>query len=226
MTAARRRAVVAIDGPAGSGKSSTAQLVADELGFRHLDSGALYRAATWAALRSGEPQEGWTDKTILTAARTVRLRPAASSFVQVVSGDDATDAIRSAEVTSAVSRVARMPRVRQWVNAQLRQLALSSDVVVDGRDIGSTVFPDAALKIFLTADAEERARRRLRQRSGGGEPAADEVAAEARLITARDTRDAAQSGMALGAVVLDTTRLSEAQQVARIVALAKGVLAD
>lgn len=217
--------MIAIDGPAGSGKSSTARLVAEQLGFRHLDSGALYRAATWAALRSGKLQDGWTDETILAAARSVRLRPAASSFVQLVSNDDVSEAIRSAEVTGAVSRVARMSRVREWVNAKLREVAMGDNVVVDGRDIGSAVFPDAPLKIFLTAEAEERARRRLRQRSGAGEPAAVEVAAEMRLILARDASDAAQSSMASDAVLLDTTRLTQQQQVARIVVLARSVLA-
>src|SRR5688572_6766351 len=127
-------AVIAIDGPAASGKSSTAHWVAERLGFRHIDSGALYRAATAAALRR-QLGGGWTEDFVLAAAAGVRLVPNRTSFVAAI-GEDAIDAeIRDAGVTQHVSLVAKMPRVREWVNETVRQTARGADVVVDGRDI-------------------------------------------------------------------------------------------
>lgn len=173
--------IIAIDGPAASGKSSTASWVARELGFLHLDSGMLYRAET--ARRLG------------------------------------VEDLRSKEVTAAVSGVAQVPEVRALVNAELRRIAVTESVVVDGRDIGSAVFPDADLKIFLVADPWERARRRLHQRLG--RPAADdEIAEETRLLVERDASDATNTVQARDAVLIDTTYLTQEEQVQRIVALA------
>ena len=180
----RSKVVITIDGPAASGKSSTAAWVARELGFRHLDSGLLYRAET--ARRIGS-----------------------------------TD-LRSPEVTAAVSEVARVPAVRASVNAELRRIAETDDVVVDGRDIGCVVFPDAQLKIFLIADASERARRRLYQRLGRI-PADGEIAEEAQRLVERDARDAANTLQAPDAVLIDTTCLTQEDQVQRIVALASAI---
>jgi len=153
--------VVAIDGPAASGKSSTAQWVAEKLGVRHVDSGALYRAATAVALRGGRAPEEWTEDWVLERTAAVRLAPGANSFVPLLGGEAMDEELRGAEVTRHVSRVAKMPGVRAWVNGEVRQAAASHDVVVDGRDIGTAVFPDADIKIFLVADPWERARRRL-----------------------------------------------------------------
>lgn len=178
----RAKVVVVIDGPAASGKSSTAAWVAAELEFLHVDSGALYRAETARRL-------GISD-------------------------------IRSPDVTAAVSAVAQEPAVRDRVNAEVRRIAESDNVVVDGRDMGSVVFPDAQLKIFLIADPWERARRRLHQRLGRA--AADpEIAAETRELVARDARDATNTVQAREAVLIDTTYLTQAEQVQRIVALAR-----
>src|SRR5215208_1036209 len=156
--------VIAIDGPAASGKSSTAQWVARRLGYHHVDSGALYRAATAAQLTLATPAESWTEEEVCREARRITFVPSQGSFVPLIDGRPSDEQLRGAEVTRHVSRVARMPRVRDWVNAQVRETATSRDVVVDGRDIGTVVFPDANLKVFLIADPWERARRRLIQR--------------------------------------------------------------
>ncbi|MFP5355234.1 MAG: (d)CMP kinase [Gemmatimonadota bacterium] len=211
---------VAIDGPAASGKSSTAQWVATELGFRHVDSGALYRAATAAALRTGVPAAEWTPTWVLEQAQRVSLVPNETSFTPYLDGLPAAEEIRSPEVTRYVSLVAQMQVVRGWVNAQVREVARSHDVVCDGRDMGTAVFPDAELKVFLVADPWERARRRLVQRLGR-RPADDEIAAETDRLVQRDAADATQTVQAKDAVLIDTTYLTQEEQVERIVALAR-----
>jgi cytidylate kinase len=215
----RRTTVIAIDGPAASGKSSTAQMVADKLGFLHVDSGSLYRAATAAILRQeGDPLR-WTEQAVLDAARAVELRAARTSFYPVLDGRAIEEEIRGSDVTRHVSRVARMPRVREWVNEKVRGTANSRNVVVDGRDMGTAVFPDAELKIFLVADARERALRRLRQL---GTPTSEQLLDDETIrIKERDARDAKQTVPAEDAVTIDTTALTQAEQVAQIVALSK-----
>lgn len=213
---------IAIDGPAASGKSSTAKGVARALGYRHVDSGALYRAVTAARARRGGDSKSWTEDSVLEAAREVTLAPVEHGFIPLIDGDAADSEMRGEMVTGSVSLVARMPRVRQWVNAQVRRTAESNDVVVDGRDIGSVVFPDAQLKVFLVAEAEERARRRLKERAHR-EPTADEIIAETAAILRRDMMDAAQSAMALDAVRIDTTRMTQEEQMERIVEMARKV---
>jgi len=224
--------VIAIDGPAASGKSSTAALVAERLGWAHLDSGALYRALTLAALdrigdgsvRSGEE---WPVQRILALAEElpVRLVLSGAAFRPEVAGVDVEEAIRSARVTANVSAVAALPAVRAWVNARQREAvqAHPDGVVVDGRDIGTVVFPDAPLKVFLIATPEERARRRLSQR---GQPLDETlVARESAELSARDhadtSRPVAPLKSAHDAVLVDSTRLSLAQQVDHVVALAR-----
>ena len=214
--------VIAIDGPAASGKSSTAQWVAAELGFRHVDSGALYRAATAAALRSGVPPERWTADFVLEQGAAVSLAPTATSFTPTLGGAPLDEEIRGAEVTRHVSLVARMPRVRDWVNAQVQAVADGYDVVCDGRDMGTAVFPAADLKIFLLADPWERARRRLVQRLGR-RPSDAEIAEETDRLVHRDAADATQTVQAKDAVVIDTTYLTQPEQVERIVALARAI---
>ncbi len=148
------------------------------------------------------------------------MAPAESGFVPLLNGRPADDEIRGDAVTHRVSLVARMPGVREWVNTQVRNTARDYDVVVDGRDIGTVVFPDARLKIFLVADAEERARRRVLERTGR-EPTEEEIFDETARILLRDELDAAQSETAADAVVIDTTGLPQAEQTARIVELAR-----
>jgi cytidylate kinase len=219
-----RHYVIAIDGPAGSGKSSTSQWVAKRLGYRHVDSGALYRAATAVRTREGGPDfaDTWTEDEVLEGARRIIVRPTETSFETLIDGATADDEMRSGEVTRNVSRVARMPRVRDWVNEQVRLAAVANDVVVDGRDIGTAVFPEADLKIWLVADPWERARRRLIQ-TIGRHPSDDEIAEETDRLVQRDSRDATQSVQAPDAVLIDTTYLTQEDQVERIVALARAV---
>lgn len=216
-----RKIVVAIDGPAASGKSSTAQWVAQKLGFRHVDSGSLYRAVTAARLRAGGSPDEWSEPSVLAVARQVSLRPIEGGFIPLIRGEPADGEIRGGEVTREVSRVARMPGVRDWVNGEVRRAAAGSDVVVDGRDIGTVVFPDAQIKIFLVADPWERAKRRLVQRLSR-RPTDAEIAEETERLVQRDARDSMQTVQARDAILIDTTYLTQADQVERIVALAKG----
>jgi len=217
------RAAIAIDGPAASGKSSTAKAVARELGYRHVDSGSLYRAATAARLRRDTDSALWTEDSVLDAARAVTLSPAENGFVPLLNNRLADDEMRGEAVTNRVSLVARMPRVREWVNAQVRNAARDNDVVVDGRDIGTVVFPNATLKIFLVAAPEERARRRVLERTGH-EPTEVELFDESARILLRDELDATQSERAPDAVVIDTTELAQPEQIAKIVKLARSAV--
>jgi cytidylate kinase len=212
--------VIAIDGPAASGKSSTARLVSQRLGFCHVDSGSLYRAATAAALRRSPDADEWSEEDVRRAVRAVALRPEAGAVVPLLDGEDVADELRGADVTRNVSRVAQMPRIRDWVNELVRSAASAHSVVVDGRDIGTVVFPKADLKIFLVADPWERARRRLVQRLGRA-PDEQEIAAETERLVLRDARDATQTVQAKDAVLIDTTHLTQEAQVERIVALAQ-----
>ena len=213
----RKASVIAIDGPAASGKSSTAQMVAEKLDYLHVDSGSLYRAATAAILRREKDPASWSEASVLDAARDVELRAARTSFYPAIDGRAIEDEIRGADVTRNVSRVAQMPRVREWVNEKVRAAAVSRNVVVDGRDMGTVVFPKADLKIFLVADSRERAARRLRQR---GTPTSQLLLDDETIrINERDARDARQTVPAADAVVIDTTSLTQGEQVEQIVTL-------
>lgn len=214
--------VIAIDGPAASGKSSTAQWVARRLGFFHVDSGSLYRALTAVQLEADADVDRWTEDSVVGVADQVRFVPAERAFVPLLNGKEADELLRGTAVTQAVSKVAVMPRARAWVNDQVRAASRTRDVVVDGRDMGTAVFPDAELKVFLIADPWERARRRLVQRLGR-QPADEEIAVETELIVKRDAKDATQTVQAADAVLIDTTFLTQEDQVERIVALAKAV---
>jgi len=218
--------VVAIDGPAGSGKSTTARAVAKALGFVHLDSGALYRAVTLCALEGlGRPADAWTGGDVVAAARTGNLtvRIAGGALDVRLGSHPAEPAIRSDAVTAEVSRVAAMPEVRDYVNDLLRATAREGGVVMDGRDIGTVVFPDAEVKVFLVADPAERARRRLLEK--GKAPTPEAVREEAAALTTRDRRDSTRAvaplSQAAGAVALDTTGLTFEEQVARVVDLVR-----
>ena len=222
IRSARGALVVAIDGPAASGKSSTAQWVAQRLGFRHVDSGALYRAATAVAIAGAG--ETFDEAAVVSGLDEISLRAAEHSFVPVWKGMEMEEQIRAPEVTRHVSRVAQMGAVRAWVNEHVRLAAEGRDVVVDGRDIGTVVFPDAQLKVFLIADPWERARRRLTQRHGRT-PSDAEIADETERLVQRDARDATQTVQAKDAILIDTTYLTQSEQVERIVSLA-GIFRD
>jgi cytidylate kinase len=221
--------VVAIDGPAASGKSSTARAVARAIGFHHLDSGALYRALTRVALDAGLDPERLDVVALLTAAerRGLGLRPEGEDFVPLLDGAPAESRIRTPEVTAAVSAVSAVPAVRDWANARMRALAEAGvPVVVDGRDIGSVVFPEAELKIYLHATSLVRALRRLAQR-GGPEPSNEDILAEAERLKARDRADSSRPVAPLvspeDAVEIDTSRMTFEEQVDGIARLARAV---
>ncbi len=221
----RSRPIVAIDGPAASGKSTTAPAVARELGFCHVDSGAVYRTLTLLALeRLGSPA-AWDAAAIVAQGRErgVAAVPRGVALEITVGGTPVGEAIRSEAVTCEVSRVAAMAPVRDFVNELLRGAAADGGVVMDGRDIGTVVFPDAEVKVFLVADAGQRARRRLLER--GATPDAGALRSESDALVARDARDAGRDVAPLrpaaDAVPLDTSGLSFGEQVRRVVALVR-----
>lgn len=216
--------IIAIDGPAGSGKSSTARAVARELGFSHLDSGAFYRAITYAAMQRALPAHEWARLGIPDLASfRISAERDGESFRMLLDDRDISAPIRAAEVTANVSAMARVPAVREWLLDTLRDTARDADLVADGRDIGTVVFPDADLKIFLVADPATRAERRLRQMNLPTD--GESIAAEVRRIEERDRVDSERSiaplRQARDAVLLDTTGLTFDQQVERIVSLAR-----
>ena len=190
--------IVAIDGPAGSGKSTVARGLAERLGFRYLDTGAMYRALTLLALEDGVELD---DEAAL--ASLARDNPVRFEGDRVwVRGRDVAEAIRSPAVDRVVSAVARHPQVRAIMRDRQRELAEGSDAVIEGRDIGTVVCPDAEVKVFLVAEAAERARRRQAERPEIG---AEALATDLRL---RDERDAAQMQPADDAETIDTTGLT------------------
>lgn len=217
--------IVTLDGPAGSGKSTTARAVARRLGFRHLDSGALYRALTVALLESGIPRDRWESLTVADLqALGVRVT-AAGEKLQVGIGPRILGAeLRTAEVTALVSPLARLGAVRGALLELQREAGRQGRLVADGRDMGTVVFPDAEVKVFLVADLRERARRRLLER-GGPPPSQADLDQEAVRIAERDERDSRREISPLrrpdDAVEVDTTRLSFGEQVEHVVALVR-----
>jgi CMP/dCMP kinase len=199
--------VVAIDGPAGAGKSTVARAVADALGFTYLDTGAMYRAVALAATERGVPAA--------SIAASLKIEP---SERVLLDGRDVTDEIRTPEVSEVASQVAADPGVRAAIASEQRRLLARGDWVAEGRDIGTVVAPDAELKVFLTADAAERARRR-----------ADELGVDVATVlaeqTIRDERDRTRAHSPLvpadGAVVIDTTAMTLHEVVEEIAALAR-----
>jgi len=197
--------VVAIDGPAGAGKSTVARAAARALGFTYLDSGAMYRAVALMAQRDGGAASERADELDIRLGDRV-----------IVNGEDVTDAIRSPEVSEAASKVATNPRVREALVKKQRELLADGDWVAEGRDIGTVVAPDAAVKVFLTASPEERARRR-----------AEELGTDVQTVlkdqTLRDAQDMEREHSPLmaapGAVELDTSGLGVDEVVDRIVDL-------
>lgn len=205
--------IIAIDGPAGAGKSTVGKAVADHLGLEYLDTGAMYRAVAFAALRQGIPVTD--DDAVAELARAMELSVSESGVF--VDGVDATSAIRGREVTEAVSAVAANTPVREELRARQRQWADErGGGVIEGRDIGTVVFPDATLKLFVTASPHTRAERRVGEIGGD----IDDVAAS---ITERDRRDMSRVDGPLraadGAAVVDTTGLTVDEVVARVVEL-------
>lgn len=203
--------IVAIDGPAGAGKSTVARRLAHDLGFTYVDTGAMYRALTWLALERSVDLDD--EDALVALARAERISLGAERVT--ITGLDVTDEIRTGRIESSVSSVSRHPGVRAVMREHQRELATAGDSVVEGRDIGTRVCPAAEVKVFLVADAGERARRRGAQR-----PEDDESTLAAELQR-RDELDAAQMERAPDAILLDTTSLSADQVVERIAALVR-----
>lgn len=207
--------VIAIDGPAGSGKSTTARRLAERLGFAYLDTGAMYRVLTWIALRDGIDLD---NGAALSAAGANHDWTVDHGKV-MVDGIDVTLALREARVDRSVSRVATHAEVREFLRERQRAAAETGNVVIEGRDIGTVVCPDAAVKVFLTADEGERARRR------GAERPVSEATTLASELRRRDEADAEQSRRAPDAITIDTTALDLDQVVESMARLVEAAIA-
>jgi len=206
--------IIAIDGPAGSGKSTTAKLVAKKLGFVYVDTGAMYRAVTLSWIRQGKPDIDIFLKQLPKIE--LRLHPETREQCTILDGIDVSQEIRSSEVTQQVSYISSLKEVRETMVSLQRNIGSNHDVVMDGRDIGTAVFPNANLKIFMIADIQERAKRRLMELTSSlneDKPSLEDI------IDSMKQRDAYDSGreidplkMAEDAILLDTSQMSIEEQ--------------
>jgi cytidylate kinase len=217
------RLIVAIDGPAGAGKSTVARMVGRRLGLLFLDTGAMYRAVTWKALTEGVPLDDAEAMTRLARNSQIELLPSDAGDRVRIDGQDVTEAIRSPEVTRHVSQVAAHAGVREVLVERQRELGKSGDVIAEGRDIGTVVFPQASVKIFLVASPMERARRRAKDLEAMGQDVdLDALAAE---IARRDAYDSSRAVSPLkpapDAIHLDTDAMTREQVVERILEIAR-----
>ncbi|MDH3227416.1 MAG: (d)CMP kinase [Thermoleophilia bacterium] len=216
--------IVAIDGPAGAGKSTVARAVAKRIGAGYLDTGAMYRALTWLALQRGTDLDDAEELAALANCYPSRLSPVEDGVSVQIADTDVTAAIRAPEVTAEVSRVSAHPPVRAAIVAAQQDVIATGDWVADGRDVGTVVAPDADVKVFMTANVDERARRRRRDLERAGQQVAqDEMVRE---IDRRDgidsARDASPLEVADGALLLDTSEMTEQQVVEAVQTLVEG----
>jgi cytidylate kinase len=214
-----KRLIIAIDGPSGAGKGTIARTLASTLHYRHIDTGAMYRAVGWKALHDGVP----LDDEAAVAALAERSHIMVEAGRVSIEGHDVTQAIRTPEIDKAASSVARMAPVREVLVARQRHIGESGGIVMEGRDIGTVVFPNADVKIYLDASAEERARRRMNDPAHTGGQAGQ--AAVKASIEARDrsdtTRTASPLAVAPDAVIIDTTGVPIARVVDRVMELVR-----
>ncbi len=219
----RTRKVIAIDGPSGVGKGTVARAIADAFGYRHVDTGAMYRALAWRAIDLGIDLEN--EPAVSTLATRADIVVANGQVA--VDGVDVTSAIRTPQIDRAVTSVARMPSVRELFVVRQRALGRDGGIVMEGRDIGTVVFPDADVKIYLDASPEERARRRAADPAHGGRGEA--LATVASAMADRDridsTRAASPLMIAPDAVVVDTSGLAVPDVVAKVMAIIDGMTA-
>jgi cytidylate kinase len=214
--------VIAIDGPSGVGKGTISRTLSETLGYRHIDTGAMYRAVGWKALHEHIP----LDNEAAVAALAHRAVIAVEGGVVSIDGHDVTRAIRTPEIDKAATSVARLPRVRDALVARQRAMGADGGVVMEGRDIGTVVFPNADLKIYLDASAEERARRRANDTAHTGSEVGQ--AAVAAAIKARDTADSTRTvsplTLASDAVHIDTTTMPINEVVEMVLSLVRARL--
>lgn len=215
---------IAIDGPAGAGKSTIARLVAGALGFIYVDTGAMYRAVTWAILEAGIPLDEESRMIDLVQHADIRLLPGPDGQLVFINGVDVTQSIRSSHVTGNVSQVAQVAGIRKVLVAKQKEMAAKQGVVMDGRDIGSTVLPDARVKVFLTASVRIRAERRYKELQEAGrlhvslEQLEQEIATRDRMDQERETSPLVQ---AKDAVLIDTTDMTIPEVVESILSLCR-----
>ena len=206
--------IVAIDGPAGAGKSTVARALAERLGFRYLDTGAMYRALTWLAMHRELPLDRGDDLAALARDHPVEFDDAGRVSI---AGTEVTSSIRKPKIDRLVPVVARHPAVRQVMRERQQALGEEGDVVIEGRDIGTVVAPNAQVKVYLVADASVRAGRRIADRPGIG---ADALATDLRV---RDEKDAVNMRPAADAIEIDTTSLGVEEVVDRIESMVRAV---
>jgi len=218
---------IAIDGPAASGKSTTAREVARQMDYLYIDTGAMYRAVTLLALREGAAMEDAEALVRIAAKAEISFQQTDNGLRLFLNGEDVSDAIRTSEVTRNIKPIAANPEVRELLVEKQRRLGDYGGVVMDGRDIGTVVFPDAELKIYMEASVEARAERRLQELKRKEANASFEEIM--RDLIARDESDMNRSAGPLrkadDAILIDTTALTPAEQTTRIVSLAKSILA-
>ncbi|QGQ96905.1 (d)CMP kinase [Paenibacillus psychroresistens] len=212
---------VALDGPAGAGKSTVARLVAEELGFVYIDTGAMYRAVTWKIIQEGLNSDQ-VDQVIAVAKQMqIELKPGQQGQKVFVDGIEVTDAIRSEEINQNVSWIASIPQIRELLVHLQQQMAVSKGIVMDGRDIGTHVLPDAEIKVFLTATAKERAKRRF-QETKDPDITIDQLEFN---INQRDRMDEQREASPLiraeDAILLDSTEMSLSEVVTQVLDLCR-----